>query len=73
VSNNVAVPIKLSIAGPILSNFVNNVSSFRSLMRKTEGYVAGDLATEFFMVLVYFVAHESFSVLTVEVFILDIC
>jgi hypothetical protein len=31
-----------------LSNFVNNVCSCRSLMQKTEGYIAGDLAAAFF-------------------------
>ena len=31
-----------------LSNFVNNVYGYRSLMQKTEGYIAGDLAAAFF-------------------------
>jgi hypothetical protein len=82
----------------VLSNFINNVYSCRSLMRKTEGYVAGDLAKAFFtspmdetlllrnIDIIFcgvnrwmclrswflflrqegFVAHESFSVLTVR-------
>jgi len=36
------------IVDKLLSNFVNNVYDCRSLMQKTEGYIAGDLAAAFF-------------------------
>ena len=36
------------IVDKFLSNFVNNVYDCRSLMQKTEGYIAGDLAAAFF-------------------------